>query len=329
MQKWFYKEAGDNDVVMFSRVKLSRNLKDTPFKSKMSREIRKGTVKKLYAAVKNSALAGDFELVDLTEKPVSCAAAYAERQVVSPDFAREKGAFLVSNDESASVMLCGEDHIKITAFAPGLDIEGAYFKAGKVDDVFLSKLSIAFDERLGFLTASPANLGTGMKISVGLHLPGIKANGKIERLASLVSKLGLTLRPLYHENSAFYLLTNNVSLGITEAAAAENIKSVAGQIVAQERELRKILKENEETEDILYRSLGTLKMARRLSFSEFIKLASDLKLGAALGYFDIGSSKLGELMFNCADGCILNLTEETDVHAAPRLRAEIIRNILN
>lgn len=159
MNKWFSSIGNDSDVVLFSKVRLARNLSDTPFKSKMSREIKKSTVKKLYASVKNSALAGEFNLVDLSDKSGAQAVSYAERQYISPEFAKERGAFLLSGTENVSVMLCEEDHIRITAFAPGLNTEEAYRLADKTDNVFLESLPIAFDEKLGFLTASPINIG--------------------------------------------------------------------------------------------------------------------------------------------------------------------------
>lgn len=330
MSRWYSEIGADNDVVMFSKVRLARNLNDTPFKTKMSSEIKRNTVKKLYACVKNSELAGDFELIDLSSQSHAAAAAYAERQLISPEFAREKGAFLVSFDESVSVMLCEEDHIRINAFASGFDIEKAYSKADKADDVFLKSLPIAYDEKLGFLTASPMNLGTGLKISLGLHLPAIKENDGIGRLSSLVGKLGLTLRPLYSDNGAFYMLTNHVSLGITEKSAIENIKSIAAQIVMQERNLRSTMKRSEIREDKLYRSLGTLKMARRLTFSEFIELASDVRLGIALGFFDIDISLISELIHTLADGNVISSCgKEDEPELAPKQRAEIIRNKLN
>lgn len=126
MSKWYSSGGADNDVVVFSKVRVARNLSDTPFKNKLSPEIRRSTVKKLYACIKNSELAGELDLVDLTGKSNAQAAAYAERQMISPEFAREKGAFLASEDESVTVMLCEEDHIRINAFAAGLEIEKAY-----------------------------------------------------------------------------------------------------------------------------------------------------------------------------------------------------------
>lgn len=330
MNKWYNSAGNDNDVVLFSKVRLARNLSDTPFKSKMSREIKKNTVKKLYASVKNSPLAGDFNLIDLNDKSGVQAISYAEKQYISPEFAKEGGAFLLSNSENVSVMLCEEDHIRITAFASGLNTKEAYRLADRVDNIFLENLPIAYDKKLGFLTASPINIGTGLKASVGLHLPAIKSNGGIARLTSMVGKLGLSLRPLYSSAGAFYLLTNQVSLGITEKAAIDNIDAVTAQIIMQERNLRDVMKNSEAWEDKLYRSMGTLKMARRLEHSEFIELISDVRLGIALGFFDMDMSTVGTLIHSLANGTVLAESKhEDEPELAPKIRAEIIREKLN
>ncbi len=329
MAKWYNGGGADNDVVLFSKIRLARNLSDTPFKSRMSREIKKNTVKKLYASVKNSDIAGDFNIVDLSAQSAVKAVSYAEKQLISPEFAKEKGVFLLSSDESVSVMLCEEDHIRITAFAGGLATEKAYESADKTDNVFINNLPIAFDERLGFLTASPINLGTGLKVSVALHLPAIKSNGGMPRLASMVGKLGLSLRSLYSEKGAFYLLSNQISMGITEKAAIDNINAVAAQIIRQERNLRDVMKNSEIWEDKLYRSMGTLKMARRLDFSEFIELISDVRLGISLGFFDEDLFDVDFLIHNLADGTVLSDNDSEDSpELSSKIRAEIIRNKL-
>lgn len=330
MNKWYNSAGNDNDVVLFSKVRLARNLSDTPFKSRMSKEIKKNTIKKLYASVKNSPLAGDFNLIDLSAQSGMQAISYAEKQYISPEFAKEGGAFLLSNSENVSVMLCEEDHIRITAFASGLNTNEAYRLADRVDNVFLENLPIAYDEKLGFLTASPINIGTGLKASVGLHLPAIKSNGGIARLTSMVGKLGLSLRPLYSSTGAFYLLTNQVSLGITEKAAIDNIDAVTAQIIMQERNLRDVMKNSEAWEDKLFRSMGTLKMARRLEHSEFIDLISDVRLGIALGFFDTDMSIIGTLIQSLANGTVLaDSKHEDEPELAPKIRAEIIREKLN
>ena len=327
MAKWYNGGGADNDVVLFSKVRLARNLNDTPFKSRMSREIKKNTVKKLYACVKNSDIAGEFNIIDLSSKSAVKAVSFAEKQLISPEFAKEKGTFLLSADEDVSVMLCEEDHIRITAFAGGLSLDEAYRIADKIDNVFINNLPIAYDERLGFLTASPINLGTGLKVSVALHLPAIKANGGIPRLASMVGKLGLSLRSLYSEKGAFYLLSNQISMGISEKAAI--INAVASQIIRQERNLRDVVKNSEAWEDKLYRSMGTLKMARRLEFSEFIELISDARLGIALGMFEDSVFDADYLIQNLADGTVLSDSESEDTpELVSKLRAELIRKRL-
>lgn len=329
MSKWYSNECADNDIVLFSKVRLARNLSDTPFKNKMSREIRKNTAKKLYACVKNSELARDFDIIDLAACSDIKAVSYAEKQYITPEFAKEKGAFLLSADEDVSIMLCGEDHIRITAFAGGLATEKAYARADKVDDIFIKNMKIAFDERLGFLTASPLNIGTGMKVSVALHLPAIKSNGSISRLASMVGKLGLSLRPLYSERGAFYLLSNHISMGISEKAAIDNINAVTAQIIRQERGLREVMKGSETWEDRLFRSLGTLKMARRLDFGEFIELISDVRLGITLGLFDEDLFNVEYLIHNLADGTVLaDRDDVSEPDTAPKIRANIIREKL-
>ena len=329
MRKWYNGGGADNDVVLFSKVRLARNLSDTPFKSRMSREIKRNTIKKLYACVKNSELAGDFNIVDLSAVSDVKAVSYAEKQLISPEFAKEKGAFLLSAKEDVSVMLCEEDNIRITAFAGGLETEKAYEQADRIDNVFIENMKIAFDERLGFLTASPINLGTGLKVTVALHLPAIKSNGGIARLASMVGKLGLSLRPLYSEKGAFYLLSNQISMGISEKAAIDNINAVAAQIIRQERNLRDVMKNSEAWEDKLYRSMGTLKMARRLDFGEFIELISDIRLGISLGFFEEDMFTVDDLIHNLADGSVLSdSASENEYELAPKIRAGIIRDKL-
>lgn len=330
MNKWFNGSGNDNDVVLFSKVRLARNLSDTPFKSKMSREVKKSTVKKLYACVKNSEIAGEFNIIDLSSLSKVKAVSYAEKQLISPEFAAENGAFLLSEKQDVSIMLCEEDHIRITSFTAGLDIQKAYEHADKVDNVFIKNMKLAFDDKLGFLTASPINIGTGLKVSVALHLPAIKFNSGISRLASMVGKLGLSLRQLYSDKGSFYLLTNQISLGITEKAAIDNINAVTAQIIRQERNLRAVMKNSEFWEDKLYRSMGTLKMARRLEFGEFIELISDVRLGISLGIFDNDMNEVGTLLYQSADATVLSdVQSENEPELAPKIRAGIVRDKLN
>ena len=145
----------------------------------------------------------------------------------------------------------------------------------------------------------------------------------------MVGKLGLSLRKLYGEKGAFYLLSNQISLGITEKSALDNITAVANQIIKRERALRDVIKSSEQWEDILYRSAGTLKMARKLEFGEFLDLISNVRLGTAIGVFDMDMHSIGYLIHNSADGTLLSdYNSEEEPELAPKLRANLVREKL-
>ena len=169
----------------------------------------------------------------------------------------------------------------------GLELDRAYRTADELDTALDSRLHFAFDDRLGYLTQCPTNLGTGMRASLMLHLPALQDGGAIQQLANTVSKLGLTIRGLYGEGSkpegAIYQLSNQVTLGISESAAIENLKGIAAQIIREERAGREELCRNPHFEDRVWRSLGILRTARLLRGDEFMSLISNLRVGVSLG----------------------------------------------
>lgn len=331
MNKWYSGEGNNSDVVMSSRIRLARNLEDAPFPCRMSRDIRKSTVKKIFAAIKNSPFAGDFDLIDLSSMSEAQAVSYAEKQLISPEFAnnRENASFLLSKDESVSIMLCEEDHIRLAAMEAGQNLAAAYARANELDDVFIKNLKIAFDEKLGFLTSVPTNLGTGMKASFDLHLPAIKQRDMIGQLSVTVGKLGLSLRPLFGSNGAFYRLSNQVTLGITEQSAIDNMNAICDQIVKQERNLREMLANREEFEDKVYRAMGTLLMARKLSTAEFFELLSLVRVGISMGYCEKSYKDIGELIQTVQTATVI-AASDADITAdtAAKIRAGLVREKL-
>ena len=332
MSKWYQGEGNNSDVVLYSKVRLSRNLADSPFPSRMSDEIRKSVSKKIYAAVKTSDLANEFDIINLAELSDAKSASYAEKQLISKEFLRlkDKASFMLSKNDDISIMLCEEDHIKINFFSAGQSLDEAYQKANELDDIFIKTLKLAYSEKLGFLTASPMNLGTGLKASYALHLPALKNAGAIYRLSSMVAKLGLSLREMFRGGAGdIYLLSNQVSLGISEQSAIDNLTAICSQIVNQERAEREKLRENIEFEDKIYRTLGILKTARRLDSEEFLKCLSLARLGAAMKYLDIDYSTIGEMLYTLQNASLVadaesELTEES----CARLRAQIVREKL-
>jgi len=332
MRKWYQSEGKDADVVLSSCVTLSRNLADTPFPSRMSGEIRKNTGKKIYAALKSSELAGDFDLVNLAECSDAQAAAYAEKMLISRRFLRlkDKASFILSKNEDVSVMLCEEDHIVLTAFEGGKSLAEAYAKADKLDDIFIRTLKIAYSDKLGFLTASPVNLGTGLNASFLLHLPALKNAGALYRLSAMVGKLGLSLQERFKNGAGdLYVLSNRVTLGISEKSAMDNLTAVCDQIIAQERAAREEMKNNDDFEDKIYRALGILQSARRLYTDEFLEVLSRVRLGAALKYLDIGFDKTGEMLYTLQNASLLaSAGKELTEDECAKLRAQTIRESL-
>lgn len=335
MSKWYLSDGKNADVVMWSKIRLARNIEDTPFPNRMSKDIRRSVAKKLYATIKSSSLANEFDLVNLTDLKLAEALSYAEKNLISREFAKNKNndAFLISKNEDVSVMLCEEDHIRISAFESGQDLDRAYQNANRVDDVFIKSMKIAFSDKLGFLTASPVNLGTGLKASFALHLPALASKNAIYKLSSMVGKLGLSLREAYPNACGdVYILSNQVSLGISEKSAIDNVNAICDQIVKQERSARDELKENIEFEDKIYRTLGILKSARKIEAAELISDLSLVRLGISLGYFDLDYKLIGEMFYTLQDASLVasaNADLDLDLDMCSKLRAQILREKLN
>ena len=330
--KWYQLDGNNSDVVLFSKIRLARNLADSPFPERMSAELRKSVSKKLYAAVKSSPLANEFDMINLSDITTAKAASYCERQLISKEHLKnkEQASFMLSKNEDVSIMLCEEDHIRINAFEAGQNLAAAYKKADELDDIFISSLKLAFSEKLGFLTASPINLGTGLKASFALHLPALRNSNSIYKLSSMVGKLGLSLREMFKDGAGdIYILSNQVSLGISEKSAIDNLSAICDQIVKQERTAREALKENIDFEDKIFRTLGILKTARKLDTDEFLNNLSALRLGVSLGYFDVEYQTIGEMLFDLQNASLLDSAQaDLSQPMLEKLRAQIIREKL-
>lgn len=290
MRKWYQTVEPENDIVVSSRVRIARNIKAVPFPKRMNDAQKNETLEGMKALLDGVSLdpIGTLRYIDMQAVPPEEIGAMVERHLISPDFAEKQGprGLVVSEDETVSVMLLEEDHIRIQVLLPGLALEQAYRIAQQVEELFAKGLTLAFDGQLGYLTECPTNLGTGLRASVMLHLPVLESTGSIIPLAESVSKIGLTVRGMYGEGSrshaALYQLSNQVTLGISEQGAIENLNAIAMQVVQKEKTARREL-EPTAVEDMVYRALGTLKYARRLSGEEMMNLISRVKLGVSMG----------------------------------------------
>ncbi len=332
--KWYLGTGAQNDVVISTSIHLARNLKQYPFPARLSMQDKL----KVNSLIKNAAddirdySFNHFEMKTLSQAEV---VSLAERHLVSPEFAssRDGRALLLTEDEAVSVMLNEEDHIRLQVMYAGFALDEAYRTADEIDNQLSQKLQFAFDERLGYLTQDPTALGTGMNASVVLHLPGLVTTSQITKLITTVSKLGLSLRGSYGEGAAakgdLFRLSNTITLGISEKAAIENLKSIALQIAAQERVAREEIFKAPVTEDRIFRAYGVLKYARMIDTNEFMELVSLVRLGAVKGIINMDCAQIEALMIHMQPATIsLSVDRPLDRVERDKLRAQLVRQSL-
>ena len=324
-----------NDVVISTRIRLARNLKDFPFPCKLNSQGREKVIEKVRDAVKksNSPVASDFSFIRMSELTSSQSVSLVEKRLVSPEFISETDgrALLISKDECFSIMINEEDHIRLQVITKGLSLEQAYDTADKLDTLLDENLDFAFDEKLGYLTQCPTNLGTGMRASVMLHLPALEKSRAINRIAGNLSKLGLTIRGAHGESTepkgALYQLSNQVTLGISEKAAIENLKNITEQLIAQENQARERLCSSIDIQDAISRSLGILRSALVISHDEALKLLSNVRLGIVSKQItDVSTETIDKLMLAVEPATLtVSLNKNLSSHDRDIERAKLIR----
>ncbi len=330
MSNWY--NDNQNDIVVSTRVRLARNLDSLPFPRSMSNEDRQQLKKLVKTAINdsNTPFSKTLKYIDMESVPYNEILAMVERHVISPEFAKatQDRAIILSEDESISIMIGEEDHIRIQVILPGLCLEKAYDLAEKIDTLLYDSLHFAFDKELGFLTECPTNLGTGLRASVMLHLPVCEAQNEIERLSSTVSKIGFCVRGIYGEGTkpqgSFYQISNQITLGLSEKNAIENLQIITKQIIEKEIALRGSL-DKIKVEDMCYRALGTLKNARILSSNEMISLISKIKLGLDMGIITEEINPIS-LFVNASPYMLMKKYGEMEANERDITRAKYIRD---
>ncbi len=328
-----------SDIVISTRVRLARNLKEFPFPCRLSKQGMEKVTEKVKSAIKDShsSVASDFSFIKMDALTPMQGVSLVERRLVSPEFVSdvEGKALLLSSDESLSIMINEEDHIRIQAITKGLALEQTLDIVDKLDTLLDENLDFAFDKKLGYLTQCPTNLGTGMRASVMLHLPALEKSRAIGRISGNLSKLGLTIRGAHGEGTepkgALYQLSNQVTLGISEKAAIENLKNITKQLVAQEEMARERLCESIEIKDTLSRSLGILRYAMSISHDEALKLLSNVRFGIEAGVLDgISTTLIDKLMIE-VEPATITVNSGKNLTPADRdiVRADFIREALN
>ncbi len=325
-------------IVLTSRVRLARNLKDTPFPGRASKQQREDHLQAIQPVVEalppmKKGFASDLvSLEDLDRQLL------VERHLISRELAKKKqgAAFVLSKDETCSIMINEEDHLRMQVILPGLQIKEAWKAVNKLDTLLEDKLPIAFSGRYGFLTACPTNTGTGIRVSAMLHLPGLVIAEHMQQTITAVNKLGLAVRGLYGEGTEalgnVFQISNQMTLGETENDIIERLNKVVVQIIENEENARaKLLESNPEMLfNNIGRAYGILTNAHVISSKEAKNLLSLLRLGLDLGYFpDMDPEVVDELFIVTEPGHIQSKEakkmspEERDIMRATQLRERL------
>lgn len=323
------------DIVVSSRIRLARNIEGFPFVPNMSKSQFEEMNNKVKDAIlnTNTPFAKFLNLINMNDVPEIEAFAMVERHIISPEFAknRKDKAIIISKDETVCVMIGEEDHIRIQVVKKGFNLDAAYDIAERLDSLLAAKLPIAFDTKLGFLTECPTNLGTGLRASVMIHLPLLENSREMVSITDSVHKLGFTVRGIYGEGSEavanLYQLSNQITLGISEKDAINNLKIIVEQIVEKENDQRS-LADKVKLEDSVYRSYGILKNARIITTKEMMQYLSMIKLGVDMGIIDIPGEELINILTNGQPNMLMRKTgeippEQRDIERANYLRSQL------
>lgn len=321
-------------VVMQTRIRLARNLKKYPFPIRLNTAGKNKVCEDIINAVKNcnSPLSRELDVLYVKDLTEAQRVSLVEQHLASPEFMSDSAgrALILSKDKTMSIMINEEDHIRLQILYKDLSLEQAYDTADKLDTLLDENLDFAFDKKLGYITQCPTNLGTGMRASVMLHLPALKSSKAIGRIAGNLSKLGLTIRGAYGEGTepegAMYQLSNQVTLGISEKAAIENLKNITQQLVSQELQAQKRMSESLETQDKICRSLGILRTAKLISCKEALELLSNVRFGINSGIIEGVDLETVDALFGEIQPAtmIVNKNEKISPTQRDRLRAEIL-----
>ncbi len=330
-------ESGTNEgPVVSSRVRLARNLEEYCFPGWASEEENHATwmqISTLFESIEK-----EFICWDMTDTPMLDKEILFERHLISQELAGQEdscGVF-VSPDECLSIMVNEEDHIRIQSLQSGLNLSAAWHAADQIDDELEAELNYAFSPKLGYLTSCPSNVGTGMRASVMLHLPGLVLMEEMEPVINGISKIGLAVRGMWGEGTEaagnMFQISNQITLGRREDEIIAHLEQIVLELVEHEQNARDRLMEEKSLvmEDHVARAFGVLSNARLISSIEALNLLSTLRLGLDLGMVDQISRRDLDTLFISIQPAHLQKLEDKDLDPEERdiVRAEMLREYM-
>lgn len=332
---WYLQSGEDSDVVISTRIRYARNFRNYKFGIKEKEETKKieeEIKSKLYNIGYGLKLLRLRDMDDLTKMSL------LEKNIINADCAMDKNSIcdiLINDDENICIILNDKEHIKLQVFSGSFNLDETFNLGKEIDQKLQDNFDIAKSKKYGYLTHNLTDVGTGMRVSVMVHLPGLTKTGNIKKVLESVSSFGLNIRGVYGENSKIsgdmYQISNKQTLGITEEDIIKNLKIITEKIIEQERTARRILAKNQVIlEDMVYRSYGILSNCRKISTEEARNLLSDVKLGTDLGIIkEITDSKILEMyLYSKPANLQKKIGQNLDAFDRDVKRAEIIKEII-
>src|SRR5436305_2687981 len=336
--EWLRGEGPHHRVVISSRVRLARNLRNRPFPGWAKKAERNSILELIRSQVEALPEMQESFSESLQDLSALDRQVLVERHLISREHAAKGGgsAVVVNRRQNVSIMINEEDHLRMQSIRSGLQLKQAFKLVDKIDSALESKLDFAFDSRLGYLTACPTNVGTGMRASAMLHLPGLVLSELINQVIQAVGKIGLAVRGLYGEGTEamgnLFQISNQTTLGEKEDEIINRLSKVIETIIEKEHDERQILlqKKPATLSDQIGRAYGVLTYAHAMASKEALNLLSIIKLGVDFGAFPEERRFSIDELFIETQPAHLQKTSEQKLNAEERdhLRAQIIRERL-
>lgn len=332
----------ENNIILTTRVRTARNLAGYKFGNINTAPEKKEILQIIKSAFFNNNKSEGFDFYNISRLSKIQRQFLVEKYVLSPEMVFKlysKGLILKFNeenfDESLSILINEEDHLKVQCVIPGLNIQKAYKEVQSIEKILEKRIKFDFDKDFGYLTSSPANLGSGLKISAMVHIPAIIISGKIEEFVKKLNNIGCNIRGFFGENSEvvgnIIQISNQISLGKSEKQILEEMNAIYLNIIDEEKNSLKYLRKDISliVEDSVMRSYGMLRYAKILSYYEAVELLSMLKMGIGLDLIcKIRPFDFFELISNLGDANIIlskNLNLEPESDEVDKIRMQIIR----
>ena len=336
--EWLEGAGEEEELVLSSRVRLARNLDRVPFPHRAKPSVKREVLQQVEKSLLDSASMRSAITIEMDAIPANDRMVLLERHLVSIEMVQdhEKSALVVQKGERLSAMINEEDHLRIQSLESGLSIRSAFERIEELDDELDERLNYAFSENLGFLTACPTNVGTGLRVSAMVHLPGIVHNKDLPQIIKGLNNVRLTVRGMYGEGSNamgnIFQISNGITLGLSEEDTVRGLESHLRKVLEFEKKAREVLlrKARSLLEDRIYRAHGILRSARLVTSKEAMDLLSDVRLGVGLGIInDVSIAKLNELLI------MIKPMHLQELHGRPmspeerdKVRADFIRGKL-